>query len=81
RIPSAKIGQPCYSSLQGKGGPCPECPMRTMEKHGSSSYSDIHYNDFLDTTIKTTASWINWIDDTKGCIVNVIETSHLKEKD
>ena len=79
RIPSAKIGQPCYSSLQGKEAPCLECPMRAMEEEGSSLYSDIHYNDFLDTTIKTTASWINWIGDTKGCIVNVIDTAHLKK--
>ena len=80
RIPSAQVGRPCYNALQEYDSPCAACPMKVLRETGTETYSDIHYNEYLSLTIKTTASWINWLNNTKACFINVIDVTDMQDK-
>ena len=73
RIPAAQVGQICHRALQNRDTPCEVCPIKTMQENKTTTYSDVHYNADLKTAIRKTASWINWIDDTRACLVNIAD--------
>ncbi|MEG0776669.1 MAG: diguanylate cyclase [Raoultibacter sp.] len=81
RIPFAQVGKVCYNALQEYDEPCRLCPMKTLRETGTEIYSDTHYNEYLGLTIKTTASWINWLNNTKACFINVIDAAELQHNE
>lgn len=72
-IPNAQVGKLCYESLWNREAPCEVCVMRYMIENSVDKWNMISYNPTFNVRSKVMASWIDWINDKKQCLINIID--------
>lgn len=82
-VKTAQIGDTCYEAFWNMKSSCEVCPMKYLSKDGKvgkQKYSLEIYNDNLDLWVKTTASWIDWTDGGKACLIESLDINDYKKK-
>lgn len=77
--PNSKIGNYCYSVIWNRSEPCEDCPMKLMIINNKQQYSLQLHNSNLGVWIKSTVSWIDWVDSEKMCLINCVDITEFKE--
>ncbi|MEF9841899.1 MAG: GGDEF domain-containing protein, partial [Raoultibacter sp.] len=77
-IPGIEVGDYCYQALWGNKGPCENCPMQLLAETGKQTDSSIRFHPVLKYWAKVTASWVDWIVGTKGCLINSVDVSDYR---
>ncbi|MEG0072237.1 MAG: sensor domain-containing diguanylate cyclase [Raoultibacter sp.] len=74
-MPGIQVGDYCYEALWDNGEPCENCPMQILAASGKQTDSSIRFHPVLKYWAKVTASWVDWIVGTKGCLINSVDVS------
>lgn len=76
--PAARVGETCYKAFWNSDQPCAVCPMRELTDEKPSCKREI-YNHMLDIWTETTASYVDWTDDERCCLLNCMDISQYKK--
>lgn len=74
----AKKGDYCHKAFWGRDIPCEQCPMDGLSDESDCKYTMELYNDKFNLWLKSTASWIEWTDGKKSCLVNSFDITEYK---
>lgn len=73
--PSAKVGRHCYEAIWDRSTPCEHCPMQKLVSDELSTCTVELKNSNLGRNVIATASWIDWIDGARVCLVDSVDIS------
>ncbi|MEG1869948.1 MAG: diguanylate cyclase, partial [Oscillospiraceae bacterium] len=74
--PNAKIHDHCYSTIWQRKTPCEFCPIKSMINNRGDDFTMKLFNPLVNSWVKSTASWIDWLDGTKMCLVSISPISN-----
>lgn len=74
-----KVGELCYRSIRGMERPCQDCPMAELRQDQQFVTKELYHPNVKKWT-ETTASYIQWADGRKVCLVNSYDITRYKEK-
>ncbi|MEG0838899.1 MAG: diguanylate cyclase [Hydrogenoanaerobacterium sp.] len=78
--PNVKEGDICYKAYWNKRRPCNDCPLINLNTIGESKkFAVEHENQMLGVWLRTTATWTDWVDDKKACLVESIDITKYKK--
>ena len=80
-VPGAKVGACCYEAFWGNRAPCPQCPMREMDRTGAGSCTMELHNTQLSVWTSATASRMTWVDGQSVCLMSCVDITAYKEPD
>lgn len=76
----AQVGDFCYRAFMNRSTPCEECPIiNLLAGSGSRVGIDIH-NRKLNVWVKSTASWIDWLNGQRVCLVDCVDITQYKQR-
>lgn len=82
-VKNSKIGDTCYEVFFKQKHPCEICPMKKLSKNIKKNDNQKHSLEIYNTTFnlwtKATASWIDWTDGGKACLVESLDISDYKK--
>lgn len=78
-MPGAKVGACCYEAFWGNRAPCPQCPMREMDRTGAGSCTMELHNTQLSVWTSATASRMTWVDGQSVCLMSCVDITAYKE--
>lgn len=76
--PDTKKGDYCYKAFWGQDIPCEQCPMNGLSDENNCKHSMELYNTKFNLWLKSTASWIEWTDGKRSCLVNSFDITEYK---
>ncbi|MEG1394045.1 MAG: diguanylate cyclase [Christensenellaceae bacterium] len=79
-ISDLEIGDYCYEKLWGIKEPCKDCPMNLLKDEKGSKASITLHNTLQNKWVKASASWLNWMQDTKSCLVESVDISEYMQE-
>ncbi|MEG1139883.1 MAG: EAL domain-containing protein [Lachnospiraceae bacterium] len=72
--------RPCYDFFRGRNQKCEDCPIKDlMENPENPVYKEL-YNEKLNIWVKTTASYLNWMDGSEVCLIESSDITKQKEE-
>lgn len=75
-----KKGDYCYKAFWGRDIPCKQCPMEgLLDENTCKQHSMELYNTKFNLWLKSTASWIEWTDGKRSCLVNSFDITEYKK--
>lgn len=77
--PGAQVGNYCYRTLWGMSAPCPTCPMRELENELKKSNALDMYNFDLNMWLRSTVSWVEWLEGRKVCLIECVDITKYKQ--
>lgn len=76
--PNTRTGELCHKTFWKRNTPCDDCPMKNLEDHKTSKFSRDMYNPQFNVWVKATASWIDWIDGQRVCLLDSVDITAYK---
>lgn len=76
--PTASVGQFCYKAFWNREEVCPNCPMVALKASDQSRFTIEMENTNLQVWVKATASWIDWMNSRKACLVDSVDITEYK---
>lgn len=74
---SPSVGQQCHLAYRGSDQPCADCPLRAMSPDKPKHVMEI-YNQKYDLHVRTEASYIDWEDGERACLICSMDISEYK---
>lgn len=72
---NAEVGRHCYEAIWNRSTPCERCPMKKLIGDDLSICTVELRNSNLGRNVMATASWIDWIDGERVCLVDSVDIS------
>lgn len=78
-VPNVQKGNLCHKVFRSYDTPCPDCPMALLKPDSQKAvYLEI-YNTSYEVWTQTSASWIDWIDGRRTCLLNCVDITESKK--
>lgn len=77
--PETEVGAYCYQAFWERNSPCEACPMQGLSEEDLSKRCTMElHNNLLNVWTRATASWINWTEGQRACLVDCVDITEYK---